>query len=203
LVVRTVPRVGTHGGVASRCYLSFVYFPESTTLGPARIDCRRATWKNPALARVALHRFQRGPQGGGDISAWLGPSRLAFQPIITYTVTDPFVWMPPAPTVAGSLLSLHACVFTRALVRVALFLYPLVCYSSFSPVVCSVIFLIRFGCFVVSILLWLLLCLGWFATSLFWYLCFLCVSPWWLISLFVCLSFCWWSSLLERAPHPL
>jgi hypothetical protein len=143
----------------------------------------------PRDARVALHRFQRGPQGGGDISAWLGPGRLAFQPIITCTVTDPIVWVPPAPTVAGSVLSLHACVFARALVRVALFLYPLVCYSSSSPVVSSVIFLIRFGCFVVSILLWLLLCLGWFATSLFWYLCFLCVSPWWLFSLFVMLVF--------------
>jgi hypothetical protein len=58
---------------------------------------------------------------------------LAFQPIITCTVTAPIVWAPPASTVAGSLLGLRSSAFVPAysLCFVLSVAVPIVCYSSF------------------------------------------------------------------------
>jgi hypothetical protein len=118
-------------------------------------------WATARLAGASRRtpRYQRGPRGGGAASARLGPSRLAFQPIMTCTVTAPIVWAPPAPTVAGSLLGLRPCAFTLALFRVFPFEYIRVfcLLFLFYMVLWSVLFSFLFGCFMASVLLWLLL----------------------------------------------
>jgi hypothetical protein len=162
-------------------------------------------WATARLAGASRRtpRYQQGPRGGGVASARIGPSRLAFQPIMTCTVTAPIVWAPPAPTIAGSLLGLRPCAFTLALLfpfeyfRVFrwLFLFYVVLWS-----VLFVSYLVVLWLLFLCLLLWL----GWFAIFLLSLLLrFPCTSFWWLVWLFLCLSFWWWSSLLERALRSL
>jgi FlaA1/EpsC-like NDP-sugar epimerase len=132
---------------------------------------------------------------------------LAFQPIITCTVTAPIVWVPPA--LRSQVVSSVCALALLLLLYFGCFLL-IICYYVFYllflfyMVLWSVLFCFLFGCFMASVLLWLLLWLGWFTIFLFSRLLrFPCASSWWLVWLFLCLSSCWWSSLLERALRSL